>query len=80
MNNYKLLSAVSTVEIAMASFEVEMELEMPVCSSCNRPIAPYERGIKFYCPNCGESIIWRCPKCRKLVVPYKCVKCGFEGP
>jgi len=56
------------------------ELKLPVCSSCGRPIPPHERGVRFPCPNCGEVIIWRCPRCRKMVNPYKCPKCGFEGP
>ncbi|RLE74699.1 MAG: RNA-binding protein [Thermoprotei archaeon] len=53
---------------------------MPMCTSCGKPIPPHERGVKFRCPNCGEFIIWRCYKCRKLMNPYKCPKCGFEGP
>ncbi|MCD6458730.1 MAG: RNA-binding protein [Thermofilum sp. ex4484_82] len=55
-------------------------LKMPMCTSCGKPIPPHERGVKFRCPNCGEFIIWRCYKCRKLMNPYKCPKCGFEGP
>ncbi|MEM0042734.1 MAG: zinc finger domain-containing protein [Thermofilaceae archaeon] len=56
------------------------ELRLPVCSSCRRPIAPYSRGVRFRCPNCGEVDIWRCEKCRKLVIQYVCPKCGFVGP
>jgi len=52
----------------------------PICTSCKRPIPPTEKAVKFLCPNCGEVTIWRCSKCRKLSAPYKCVKCGFEGP
>lgn len=53
---------------------------VPICSSCNRPIAPWEKGVAFLCPNCGKVVIWRCASCRKLGVPYKCPNCGFEGP
>ncbi|MCD6509439.1 MAG: DUF1610 domain-containing protein [Thermoprotei archaeon] len=56
------------------------ELKLPLCSSCRKPILPSERGVRFLCPNCGEVVIWRCAKCRKLVIPYRCPKCGFEGP
>jgi len=52
----------------------------PICSSCGRPIPPYEKGVKFTCPNCGTVTIWRCRKCRELVISYKCPNCGFEGP
>ena len=56
------------------------ELTLPICTSCKRPIMPKEKGVKFYCPNCGQVTIWRCKRCRILVNPYKCPKCGFEGP
>lgn len=56
------------------------KLSVPICSSCGRPIPPYTRGVSFKCPNCGEVTIWRCEKCRKLVNPYVCPKCGFKGP
>jgi len=52
----------------------------PICSSCKRPVPPTEKAVKFTCPNCGMVTIWRCYRCRKLSVPYKCVNCGFEGP
>lgn len=55
-------------------------LKLPVCSSCNRPIPPFEIGVKFRCPNCGEITIWRCRRCRQLGNTYTCPKCGFEGP
>ncbi|AAB98468.1 hypothetical protein MJ_0458.1 [Methanocaldococcus jannaschii DSM 2661] len=51
-----------------------------VCISCNAEIAPREKSTKFPCPNCGEVEIVRCERCRKLNNPYKCPKCGFEGP
>jgi len=59
---------------------IEEKTVVPICSSCNRPITPWERGVAFRCPNCGEVIIWRCSKCRKMSVEYKCPKCGFVGP
>ncbi|MEM0286731.1 MAG: zinc finger domain-containing protein [Nitrososphaerota archaeon] len=52
----------------------------PICSSCNRTINPRENAVKFYCPDCGKVLIWRCERCRKLARPYKCENCGFEGP
>ncbi len=52
----------------------------PVCSSCHRVMAPHEHGTEFLCPNCGQVIIRRCKKCRKLSVPYVCPNCGFRGP
>jgi len=56
------------------------ELELPLCISCRSPITPKEKGVEMFCPNCGETIFWRCKKCRELVNNYKCVKCGFIGP
>ena len=53
---------------------------LPLCSSCNRPIKPAERAAKFHCPNCHETLLWRCEKCRKFSRRYKCVNCSFEGP
>jgi len=55
-------------------------IQPPICSSCGRLIPPSERGVAFYCPNCGKILIWRCRKCRKLSIKYKCPACGFEGP
>jgi len=52
----------------------------PICSSCGKVIPPGEKAVKFYCPNCGTILIWRCKKCRDLAIPYKCPNCGFEGP
>ncbi len=59
---------------------MEEPVKVPRCISCNRPIVPWERGVAFPCPNCGEVIIWRCESCRKMGVEYKCPKCGFVGP
>ncbi|WP_460124978.1 zinc finger domain-containing protein [Stetteria hydrogenophila] len=56
-------------------------IQPPVCTSCGRIIHPSERGaVAFYCPNCGQQLIWRCAKCRSQGTPYKCPNCGFEGP
>ncbi|MEM1681840.1 MAG: zinc finger domain-containing protein [Sulfolobales archaeon] len=52
----------------------------PVCSSCGRIVEPYTRAVRFNCPNCGKTVIWRCEKCRKLAASYRCPSCGFEGP
>ncbi|MBI2183925.1 MAG: DUF1610 domain-containing protein [Thaumarchaeota archaeon] len=56
------------------------QLQFPACTSCNRPITPGEKAVKFYCPECGEVLIWRCEKCRKFSRSFKCINCGFEGP
>jgi Zn-ribbon RNA-binding protein len=55
-------------------------VSLPICNSCNRPVKPAERAVKFYCPNCHETIIWRSEKCRKFSRHYKCTNCAFEGP
>jgi hypothetical protein len=36
--------------------------------------------VSFPCPNCASVTIWRCATCRKFGRPYKCARCGFEGP
>jgi len=54
--------------------------DVPICSSCGKPIKPYERGVHFLCPNCGKAEIWRDWLCRKTGNPYTCPVCGFEGP
>ena len=53
---------------------------MGVCTSCNREIPSGEVASRFFCPKCGEFEIWRCTTCRKISNPYRCPKCGFEGP
>ncbi len=50
------------------------------CSSCGRSVEADSYWVRFHCPECGEDIIVRCERCRKLAVKYKCGKCGFEGP
>ncbi len=56
------------------------ETLVPVCSSCGKLLHPREKGVMFYCPNCGEILIIRDNMCRKQGVTYVCPKCGFEGP
>ncbi|MCC6039534.1 MAG: zinc finger domain-containing protein [Thermofilum sp.] len=58
----------------------QLERLLPKCTSCGKLIAPYERAVSFRCPQCGEAVIWRCEKCRRLSNPYVCPKCGFRGP
>jgi len=49
------------------------------CSSCGRTV-PAKGATQFPCPNCGETTIGRCARCRDQSVLYHCPKCGFEGP
>jgi predicted RNA-binding Zn-ribbon protein involved in translation (DUF1610 family) len=51
-----------------------------ICSSCGTNVAGQEDFVKFNCPFCGEGIIIRCKKCKKMSNPYKCNVCNFEGP
>lgn len=51
---------------------------MKKCTSCKREVT--DDYVEFKCPKCGKEIIIRCLHCRKLVAPYVCTKCGFEGP
>jgi len=55
-------------------------VQPPVCTSCGRLVHPSERAVSFYCPSCGQVIIWRCSRCRAQGFPYTCPSCGFEGP
>jgi hypothetical protein len=55
-------------------------LQLPVCTSCSRPIMPNDECVKYYCPSCGYVLVWRCESCREFARPYKCIGCGFEGP
>ncbi|MBS3060031.1 MAG: RNA-binding protein [DPANN group archaeon] len=48
------------------------------CSTCHKEVS--SDYIKFPCPACGKSTIYRCIKCRQTVTKYKCEECGFEGP
>ncbi|UCH01994.1 MAG: DUF1610 domain-containing protein [Candidatus Bathyarchaeota archaeon] len=53
---------------------------MPNCVWCGHVIMPSEKATKFRCPLCDEFLLWRCEKCRIFRRPYKCPKCGFQGP
>ena len=59
---------------------VSKSLQLPVCTSCSRPIIANDECVKYYCPNCGYVLIWRCQSCRQFARSYKCIGCGFEGP
>jgi len=47
------------------------------CTTCGKQTKTY---VEFPCPACGEVKIVRCQHCREVVNPYKCTKCGREGP
>jgi predicted RNA-binding Zn-ribbon protein involved in translation (DUF1610 family) len=51
-----------------------------ICSTCGIDVIGQEDFVKFNCPSCGEELIIRCRRCKKLSNPYKCSKCDFEGP
>lgn len=51
---------------------------MKKCTSCHREVT--SDYVEFKCPKCGKETIVRCLNCRKLVTPYVCPKCKFEGP
>jgi len=59
---------------------LEIEYNPPKCTSCNKNIMSFEAAVYFPCPQCGETIIWRCEKCRKFAREYVCKSCGFRGP
>ncbi|RLJ02838.1 MAG: RNA-binding protein [Candidatus Aenigmatarchaeota archaeon] len=51
-----------------------------VCSTCGVNLISEDDFVRFECPNCGETEIIRCKKCRRVKNHYKCEKCGFVGP
>jgi len=57
-----------------------MSYEQANCNGCGKNLAPYENGVSFSCPNCGDIRIYRCERCRVFARSYKCPKCTFEGP
>ena len=59
---------------------MSQEYKPPKCTSCNKIITHFENAVRFYCPNCGKAIIWRCEKCRKFSRKYTCPSCGYVGP
>jgi len=68
------------VQTCVIKMSIEGEYNPPLCISCGKPIVTFENAAHFYCPNCGEVLIWRCEKCRVFARKYKCPKCGFTGP
>lgn len=50
------------------------------CISCGESILVTKYFSRFKCPNCLETIIVRCHKCKSNSVEYVCPKCGFKGP
>jgi len=57
-----------------------MAIKEKRCTSCNTNVIADEGYAEFKCPSCNSTVIIRCKTCRKNVVPYRCEKCGFEGP
>lgn len=56
------------------------ENEAGRCASCGKRIGAEQNWVTFPCPQCAETDIVRCEKCKTLSNSYTCVKCGFEGP
>jgi predicted RNA-binding Zn-ribbon protein involved in translation (DUF1610 family) len=50
------------------------------CKSCGKNVEAERNWVEFTCPACGEDKIIRCEHCKKVVISYKCSKCGFAGP
>lgn len=50
------------------------------CVSCGKRIEAEQFWVEFMCPKCGKGKIVRCEKCKSLINPYECPKCGFRGP
>ncbi|VVB66225.1 Uncharacterised protein [Candidatus Gugararchaeum adminiculabundum] len=46
------------------------------CVSCGKLATEF---AEIPCANCGEKMI-RCKRCRQSSNPYKCKKCGRDGP
>jgi Zn-ribbon RNA-binding protein len=46
------------------------------CSTCGKQTKKYS---EFGCTSCG-AMIARCDHCRLVSNPYKCPKCGVDGP
>ncbi|MFZ8801119.1 MAG: zinc finger domain-containing protein [Candidatus Nanopusillus sp.] len=36
--------------------------------------------VRFICPNCGQGVIIRSNKEKKLGLEWKCLVCGYTGP
>ncbi|RLJ07951.1 MAG: RNA-binding protein [Candidatus Aenigmatarchaeota archaeon] len=50
------------------------------CVTCGKKIESEAEWVECNCPKCGKERIIRCSKCKKLMNPYECPKCGFVGP
>lgn len=46
------------------------------CVTCGKQTKVYS---EFPCPSCGTKLA-RCQHCRLISNPYKCNKCGLDGP
>ena len=46
------------------------------CHTCGKQTKKY---AEFPCVGCADKIV-RCDHCRQISNPYKCKKCGQEGP
>ena len=55
-------------------------IELPICTGCNRHIMPNDKSVKFDCPECGTILMWRCQSCRESAASYTCKSCNFSGP
>ncbi|MCL4324171.1 MAG: zinc finger domain-containing protein [Candidatus Thermoplasmatota archaeon] len=53
--------------------------ELKSCTSCGVPLVG--RGSAYFpCPQCGNTTVGRCARCRDQSVEYTCPACGFVGP
>ena len=50
------------------------------CSSTGENVANVAGSVSFKCPNCLDNLIVRSKYARVIAAPYKCAKCGFDGP
>jgi len=50
------------------------------CTTCGINLIGQDEFVKFKCPQCSETTIVRCKKCKKMSKIYTCSKCKFEGP
>jgi len=57
-----------------------MELRDVPKSTTTKQLLIAEGGVKFICPNCGQGVIIRTNKERRMGIKWVCQVCGFEGP
>ncbi len=57
-----------------------MDIEEIVKTNSTKQLSVNDIVVRFTCPNCGEGIIIRSNKEKKLGLKWKCNICGFEGP